>query len=79
MSCAYLQVLSNQDLLAIARAQAEVDAKQVARLEIMKNDGAIPFLSTYYDLKGQYADDLVNIANSVNALEWLQRLVYFNF
>ncbi|MFI5153247.1 MAG: TolC family protein [Chitinophagales bacterium] len=31
---AYLQILSNQDLLAIARAQAEVDAKQVERLEL---------------------------------------------
>lgn len=66
---AYLQILSNQDLLAIARAQAEVDARQVERLELMRKDGAIPLLSTYYDLKGQYAGDLVNIANSVNALE----------
>ncbi|MFI5153252.1 MAG: TolC family protein [Chitinophagales bacterium] len=66
---AYLQVLSNQDLLQISRAQADVDLKQVERLEIMRKDGAIPILSTYYDLKGQYANDLVNIANNVNALE----------
>ena len=65
----YLQVLSNQDLLQISRAQADVDLKQVERLEIMKKDGAIPLLSTYYDLKGQYANDLVNIANNLNALE----------
>jgi outer membrane protein len=46
-----------------------VDLKQVERLELMKKEGAIPLMSTYYDLKGQYASDLVNIANNVNALE----------
>ena len=66
---AYLQLLSNQDLLQIARNQADVDAKQVARLEIMKADGAVQFLNTYYDLKGQYAGDLVGISNAINAVE----------
>ena len=44
---AYLQVLSSQDLLLIARSQAEVDAKQVARLELMRAQGAVQYLSTY--------------------------------
>ena len=65
---AYLQVLSNQDLLAISQAQANVDSQQVVRLQIQNNEGAIA-PATLYDLQGQYANDLVNIVNSVNALE----------
>ncbi|HVY76836.1 MAG TPA: TolC family protein [Puia sp.] len=65
---AYLQVLSSQDQLVIAKQQTEVDAKQVERLEILNKQGAIA-PSTLYDLKGQYASDQVNEVNMVNALE----------
>lgn len=65
---AYLLVLSNQELLEISRGQADVDAKQVERLEIQNKEGAIA-PATLYDLRGQYANDLVNIVNNVNALE----------
>ena len=65
---AYLTVLSNQEALAIARSQASVDSAQVARLQIQNEQGAIP-PATLYDLKGQYASDLVNVVNAVNALE----------
>jgi outer membrane protein len=64
----YLTVLSNQEALDIARKQAAVDSSQVVRLEIQNSQGAIP-PATLYDLKGQYASDLVNVVNSVNALE----------
>jgi outer membrane protein len=64
----YLTVLSNQEALDIARSQASVDSAQVARLEIQNQEGAIP-PATLYDLKGQYASDLVNVINAVNALE----------
>ena len=64
----YLIVLSNQEALAITREQAEVDARQVERLEIENREGAIP-PSTLYDLKGQYANDQVNVVNAINALE----------
>jgi outer membrane protein len=64
----YLTVLSNQEALDIARKQASVDSSQVARLEIQNAEGAIP-PATLYDLKGQYASDLVNVVNAVNALE----------
>jgi outer membrane protein len=64
----YLTVLSNQEALGIARSQATVDSSQVARLEIQNQEGAIP-PATLYDLKGQYASDLVNVVNAVNALE----------
>jgi len=65
---AYLTVLSNQETLDIARRQASVDSAQVARLEIQNEQGAIP-PATLYDLKGQYASDLVNVVNVDNALQ----------
>ena len=65
---AYLTVLSNKEALEIAIKQASVDSAQVARLEIQNQQGAIP-PATLYDLKGQYASDLVSVVNSVNALE----------
>jgi outer membrane protein len=65
---AYLTVLSNQDLLTIARQQAAVDSAQVERLQIENRAGAIA-PATLYDLQGQYAGDQVNIVNAVNALE----------
>ena len=64
----YLTVLSNQETLDIARRQAAVDSAQVARLEIQNKEGAIP-PATLYDLKGQYASDLVNVVNAENALQ----------
>jgi outer membrane protein len=64
----YLTVLSNQESLDIARRQASVDSAQVARLIIQNAEGAIP-PATLYDLKGQYASDLVSVVNAVNALE----------
>jgi outer membrane protein len=64
----YLTVLSNQEALEIARNQASVDSAQVARLEIENSMGAIP-PATLYDLKGQYANDQVNVVNAINALE----------
>lgn len=65
---AYLTVLSNQDAFDIAREQAEVDLRQVERLEIENREGAIA-PATLYDLKGQYANDQVNVVNTGNALE----------
>jgi len=64
----YLQVLSNEDLLAITREQASTDSQSVARAEIQNKEGAIA-PSTLTDLQGQYAGDLVNIATAINALE----------
>lgn len=65
---AYLQVLTNQEQLALAKQQAEVTRKQVERLEILNKDGAIaPY--TYYDTKGQLATDELNVVTTKNALE----------
>lgn len=66
---AYLQILSNRDLLAIAKEQALVDSQQVARLDTLNAAGALLLLSNLTDLKGQYAGDLANIAQLTNNLE----------
>ncbi|MEO8763744.1 MAG: TolC family protein [Ginsengibacter sp.] len=65
---AYLQVLSNEDILASARSQVEVTGKQVERLDILNKSGAIP-PSQYYDLKGQLANDQIAIADNQAAVE----------
>lgn len=63
---AYLQVLSNEDLVALAKQQVEVTRQQVERLEKLNKEGAIspPLL---YDLRGQLKEGELNIVNSQNA------------
>ncbi len=65
---AYLQVLNNQEQLALAKQQADVSRKQVERLEILNKEGAIaPY--TYYDTKGELATNELNVVTTKNALE----------
>jgi outer membrane protein len=64
---AYLQVLSNQDILEQARNQAVFSNKQVERLEILDKQGAIS-PSILFDLRGQYASDQLSIINAQNSL-----------
>lgn len=66
---AYLQILSSKELLDISKSQAEVDKKQVERLELLNQSGALTLLSDLSNFKGQYANDLVNIATAQNTLE----------
>ena len=66
---AYMQVLSSQDLLNIAREQADVDSRQMERLEGQNKEGALLLLSNLTDLRGQYAGDQANIAIASNNLE----------
>jgi len=66
---AYLLVLSSQDQLAVFREQADVDKRQVDRLDALNKEGALVLLSNLSDLQGQYAGDQVNIAAAINTLE----------
>jgi outer membrane protein len=61
----YLQVLNNEELMAMARQQVNVTRQQVERLEKLNNQGAIspPLL---YDLKGQLKEGELNLVNSQN-------------
>lgn len=65
---AYLQVLNNEDLTAISRAQVAVTQQQVDRLEKLNQEGAIspPVL---YDLRGQLKGEEVTVVNAVNAVQ----------
>lgn len=64
---AYLDILTNEDLLEQSKKQLEVSRKQVERLEIMNKEGAIK-PSDFYDLKGQYADNKISLINTTNDL-----------
>jgi outer membrane protein len=64
---AYLQILNNEELLQQTINQAEVTRKQVERLNVLNEAGAIaPAL--YYDLKGQLSSDELAIVNNRNAV-----------
>ncbi|MGI8952371.1 MAG: TolC family protein [Chitinophagaceae bacterium] len=65
---AYLQVLSNTELLKQAMQQAEVTRKQAERLTVLNNEGAIA-PATLYDMKGQLGNDELNVVNAKNSLE----------
>jgi outer membrane protein len=65
---AYLQMLTNTDLLEQAHRQADVTKQQVSRLETMNKEGAIK-PSDLSDLKGQYASDALAFINAQNSLD----------
>lgn len=69
---AYLQVLNNEDLVLQAKANVDVTQKQLDRLAVLHQQGAIapPLL---YELKGQMQNEMVQVVNAQNALE-LSRL-----
>lgn len=64
---AYLQILSNEDLLNQATLRADLSRQQVQRLTTLNEEGAIP-PSQLYDLQGQLANDELSIINTRNAL-----------
>ncbi len=64
----YLQVLSNEELIDEAIKQTDVTGKQVERLNLQNNEGAIA-PATLYDLKGQLAAEQLNVVNAKSALE----------
>jgi outer membrane protein len=65
---AYLQMLNNEDLAALSKAQAGVTQQQVNRLEILNREGAIspPIL---FDLRGQLKGEEAAVVNALNAVE----------
>jgi outer membrane protein len=65
---AYLQVLSAEDLLVQISNQAGLSKKQVDRLAILHNEGAVN-PAQLYDLKGQLANDEISLINTRNQLE----------
>jgi outer membrane protein len=64
----YLQILNGEDLLEISRNQAAVTRKQVERMQIMVNEGAVGEYNLT-DLKGQLAGEEIAIINGTNTIE----------
>jgi outer membrane protein len=64
---AYLDILTNMDLLDQAKKQYVVSQKQVERLEIMNKEGAVK-PSDLTDLRGLMADNKISIVNNENNL-----------
>ncbi len=64
---AYLDILTNTDLLAQAYLQAEVTQKQIERLEILNQSGAIK-PSDLFDVRGQMGENKLTIINNQNNL-----------
>lgn len=65
---AYLQILTNQDQLALAIIQTAQTQEQVNRLTILNEQGAI-LPSDLTDQQGQLANNKINEINTRNALE----------
>jgi outer membrane protein len=65
---AYLQVLTNEDLLEQSRSQLALSKNQVDRLDVLNKEGAIQ-PSLFSDLKGAYGDNQLAIISTQNALE----------
>jgi outer membrane protein len=65
---AYLQVLTNEDIVASVNRQAAVSQKQLDRLNILNSQGAIK-PSDVSDVKGQLMNDQLAILSANNALE----------
>ena len=63
----YLQILSNEDALVLAKQQSAVSKQQVERLELISKEGATP-PGNVSDLKGQYAGDELSIIAAENNL-----------
>jgi outer membrane protein len=64
---AYLQVVNNEDLLAIARGQVEVSQLQVERTQKLVDAGSLP-PANLYDLQAQLANDELAVVNAENNL-----------
>jgi outer membrane protein len=60
---AYLQVLSAQEVLKQSQQQVLITQKQVERLGILNDSGAI-LPADFFDMKGQFASDQVTIADN---------------
>lgn len=64
----YLDALFKKEILRINRDQAELNKKQVERTQTLVDAGSVP-LSQLYDIKSQYAKDVMNITTAENEVQ----------
>ncbi|WP_305953222.1 TolC family protein [Emticicia oligotrophica] len=63
----YLNVLSQEDLLAVAQRQMEVTKTQLERTQKLVNAGSLPE-TNLYDIKAQLANDELSVVNAENSI-----------
>lgn len=64
---AYLNILSQEDLLAISQRQVDVSRIQLERTQKMVNAGSAPE-TNLFDIQAQLANDEVQVVNAENAI-----------
>lgn len=64
----FLQLMNDEDVLALTKKQIAVTEKQVERLDILNKEGAIA-PAVLYDMKGQYASDQLAVLNAAKSVE----------
>ena len=65
---AYLLVLNDEETLNATEQHTDVTRKQAERLELLNKDGAVA-PATFYDMKGQLADEEMSVINGKRSLE----------
>ena len=64
----FLQMMNDEDVLALTKKQIAVTEKQLERLEVLNKEGAIA-PAVFYDMKGQYATDQLAVITAARSLE----------
>jgi len=64
---AYINILTSSDMLSLAKNQQALTLQQLDRLKVLQEQGAVQ-PAEYYDLKGQYANDQLAVADAANSL-----------
>jgi len=65
---AYVQVLSNEDLLTQSQNQVALSKKQVERMEILNKEGSV-IPAQLYELRGTLASDQLAVVSNQSAVE----------
>lgn len=65
---AYLNVLNNEELAAVARLQVQTSTEQVERTDKLVKAGSLP-INNLYDLQSQLANDQLNLVNAENSVK----------
>lgn len=67
IAAAYLSILFNKELLAVARSQLEITGQQVERTRKMVEAGSLA-RGSYLEIQAQYAAEELNLINAENQL-----------
>ncbi|HER07824.1 MAG TPA: TolC family protein [Bacteroides sp.] len=68
IAAAYLAIMFNQELLAVARSQLEITGQQVERTRKMVDAGSLA-RGSFLEIQAQYAAEELNLVNAENQLE----------